>query len=74
MGDHQLLDAMQESTLIFDGAMGTLIYSRGVFINRCFEEISLSNPDLIIDLHEEYLDAGAQVIETNTFGANRIKL
>ncbi|MFW5870644.1 MAG: homocysteine S-methyltransferase family protein, partial [Candidatus Sumerlaeota bacterium] len=74
MAESRLIEQMQESTLIFDGAMGTLIYSRGVFINRCFEEISLSNPDLVIDIHEEYINAGAQVLETNTFGANRIKL
>ena len=54
--------------------MGTMLYARGVFLNRCFDELNLSNPDLVRQVHDEYLDAGAEVIETNTFGAHRFKL
>jgi methionine synthase / methylenetetrahydrofolate reductase (NADH) len=69
------LETLKERrVLLFDGAMGTLFYSRGVFINRCFDELNLSNPQLVQEIHKEYLDAGVDVIETNTFGANRIKL
>lgn len=69
-----LIDKMRETPVVFDGAMGTVIYSRGVFINRCFDEVSLTSPELIRSIHEEYIRAGADVIETNTFGANRIWL
>jgi len=62
------------ATTLCDGAMGTMLYSRGVFINRCFDELNLSQPDLVRAIHEEYLQAGAQVIETNTFGGNGIRL
>jgi homocysteine S-methyltransferase len=65
---------MTATPLIFDGAMGTTIYDRGVFINTCFDELNLSNSKLIRTIHSEYVEAGADVIETNTFGANRIKL
>ena len=54
--------------------MGTMLYGKGFFINRCFESLNLSQPALVVDVHQEYLRAGADVIETNTFGANRIKL
>ncbi len=70
----KILDRMKESPLVFDGAMGTMIYERGVFINTCFDELSLSNPKLISQIHRDYVEAGAEVIETNTFGANRIAL
>jgi len=60
--------------LIFDGAMGTMIYQRGVFVNVCYDDLSLTQPQLILGIHKEYVEAGADVIETNTFGANRIKL
>ncbi|GAA3767998.1 bifunctional homocysteine S-methyltransferase/methylenetetrahydrofolate reductase [Terriglobus aquaticus] len=60
--------------LLCDGAMGTMFYARGVFINRCYDELNLSEPQLVRDLHEEYLAAGAEVIETNTFGANSVRL
>ncbi len=63
-----------EGVVLFDGAMGTMLYERGIFINRCFDEVNLSNPSLIEAIHREYVDAGADVIETNTFGANRFKL
>jgi methionine synthase / methylenetetrahydrofolate reductase(NADPH) len=60
--------------LVGDGAMGTMLYSRGIFINRCFDELNISNPDLVEEIHRAYLAAGARLIETNTFGANRSKL
>ena len=67
-------DRLSAGTVVFDGAMGTMLYSRGIFLNRCFDELNLSNPGLVRQIHEEYLDAGADVIETNTFGAHRFKL
>jgi homocysteine S-methyltransferase len=60
--------------VLADGAMGTLLISRGIFINRCFDELNLSNPAMILSVHEEYLQAGAEIVETNTFGANRFRL
>lgn len=68
------LTALSERVLVCDGAMGTMLYGRGVFINRCFESLTLTDPDLVRDVHRQYLKAGADVIETNTFGANRMKL
>ncbi len=68
------LDALDERVLVCDGAMGTMLYARGVFINRSFDALNLSQPDLVGDVHRDYLRAGADVIETNTFGANRVKL
>jgi homocysteine S-methyltransferase len=59
---------------LFDGAMGTMLYSRGVFINRCYDELNLKEPDLIRDVHRAYVKAGAELLETNSFGANRVKL
>jgi methionine synthase I (cobalamin-dependent)/5,10-methylenetetrahydrofolate reductase len=63
-----------EHIVVFDGAMGTVLYSKGVFINQCYDELNLRAPDLIKDIHRSYVKAGAEVIETNTFGANRVKL
>ncbi len=68
------LDALASRVLVCDGAMGTMLYGKGVFINRCFESLNLSQPALVGDVHREYLAAGADVIETNTFGASRLKL
>jgi methionine synthase / methylenetetrahydrofolate reductase(NADPH) len=59
---------------VFDGAMGTMLYQKGVFINRCYDELNLREPDLVREIHRAYVKAGAEIIETNTFGANRIKL
>ncbi|MCG6987272.1 MAG: bifunctional homocysteine S-methyltransferase/methylenetetrahydrofolate reductase [Gemmatimonadetes bacterium] len=59
---------------VFDGAMGTLLYARGVFVNVCYDELGLSRPDLVRRIHEEYVAAGAEILETNTFGANPVKL
>lgn len=68
-------DFLQEDRVrVFDGAMGTMIYNKGVYINRSYDELNLSSPDLITDIHREYLKAGAEIIETNTFGASRLKL
>ena len=60
--------------MLCDGAMGTLLYAKGIFINRCYDELNLSQPDLIRGIHHEYLQAGAEIIETNTFGANSFRL
>ena len=60
--------------VLSDGAMGTMLYDRGIFINRCFDELNLSQPEVVAGVHAEYLQAGAQIIETNTFGANAIRL
>jgi homocysteine S-methyltransferase len=68
------LDALDERVLVGDGAMGTMLYAKGIFINRCFESLNLTQPALVADVHREYLRAGADVVETNTFGANRMKL
>jgi homocysteine S-methyltransferase len=73
-GVQPFLERLAEGVVVFDGAMGTMLYSRGVFLNRCFDELNLSNPGLVRTIHDEYLDAGADVIETNTFGAHRFKL
>lgn len=60
--------------LIADGAMGTMLYTKGVFINRCFDELNLSSPGVVQEIHQEYVKAGAEILETNTFGANRVRL
>ena len=70
----QFADLFSNRPVLADGAMGTVLYARGVFINRCYDELNLSDPNLILSVHEEYLQAGAEVIETNTFGANRFRL
>ena len=59
---------------VVDGAMGTMLYGRGVFLNVCYDELNLRQPDLVRDIHREYVRAGAELLETNTFGANPIKL
>src|SRR3979411_290206 len=63
-----------EGIVLFDGAMGTMLYSKGVFINQCYDELNVRAPDLVRDVHKAYKKAGAEVLETNTFGSNRIKL
>jgi len=59
---------------LFDGAMGTMLYAKGVYINRCYDELSLTQPDMVRDIHRAYVKAGAEILETNTYGANRPKL
>ncbi len=68
------LDALDERVLVCDGAMGTMLYAKGVFINKSFDALNLTQPDLVAEVHQEYVRAGADIVETNTFGANRIKL
>ncbi|MCD6398109.1 MAG: bifunctional homocysteine S-methyltransferase/methylenetetrahydrofolate reductase [Spirochaetaceae bacterium] len=68
------LERLKDGVLLFDGAMGTMIYDSGVFINQCFENVNLSSPDTILNVHRKMADAGAQVLTTNSFGANPIKL
>jgi methionine synthase I (cobalamin-dependent)/5,10-methylenetetrahydrofolate reductase len=68
------LARIKQSPVLCDGAMGTLLYSKGIFINRSYDELNLSQPDLIRGIHHEYLQAGAEVIETNTFGGNSFRL
>jgi len=60
--------------MLADGAMGTILYARGIFISRCYDELNVSDPGLILSIHEEYLRSGAEILETNTFGANRFRL
>lgn len=67
-------EQLSNRVIVADGAMGTMLYSRGVFINRCFDELNLSQPDLVRQIHQEYVKAGAEILETNTFGANRTRL
>src|SRR2546428_1005151 len=69
-----LLTRLKKTPVLCDGAMGTLLYAKGIFINRCYDELNLSQPDLIRGVHHEYLQAGAEIIETNTFGANSFRL
>jgi homocysteine S-methyltransferase len=65
---------LEKRVLVADGAMGTVLYAKGVFINRCYDELNLSSPALIRETHQEYVKAGAEILESNTFGANRIRL
>jgi homocysteine S-methyltransferase len=70
----RLQEVFGERTVLFDGAMGTMLYARGVFINRCYDELNISQPELVRSIHEEYLQAGAEIVESNTFGANAFRL
>jgi methionine synthase / methylenetetrahydrofolate reductase(NADPH) len=63
-----------EHVYLFDGAMGTMLYSKGVFINKCYDELNLRNPEIVLEVHKEYVRSGAEILETNTYGANRMKL
>jgi methionine synthase / methylenetetrahydrofolate reductase(NADPH) len=69
-----LLARLKQSPVLCDGATGTLLYAKGIFINRCYDELNVSQPELIRDLHHEYMQAGAEIIETNTFGGNSFRL
>src|SRR5580765_951662 len=68
------LEALEERVLVCDGAMGTMLYAKGIFINKSFDALNVTQPDLVAEVHQEYVRAGADIVETNTFGANRIKL
>jgi len=70
----KLSQLLSKRVVIGDGAMGTMLYSKGVFVNTCFDELNITRPSLIKDIHEQYVSAGADFIETNTFGANEYKL
>src|SRR5438270_5582161 len=72
--EHTLLTQLQQRPLLCDGAMGSLLYARGITYEKCFDALNLSQPELISSIHREYISAGAQIIETNSFGANRAKL
>jgi methionine synthase I (cobalamin-dependent)/5,10-methylenetetrahydrofolate reductase len=63
-----------EHVYLFDGAMGTMLYSKGVFINKCYDELNLRNPEIVLEVHKHYVRSGAEIIESNTYGANRVKL
>ncbi len=65
---------LADHLVVFDGATGTRLYELGVYLNRCFDELNLSSPELVEGVHRGYVSAGVDVIETNTFGANRVKL
>jgi len=67
-------DQLSRRVLVADGAMGTMLYARGVFLNRSFDELNLSAPDLVRGIHQDYVKAGSEILETNTFGANRVRL
>jgi len=69
-----LLARLKSTPVLCDGAMGTLLYAKGIFINQSYDELNLSQPDLIRNVHHEYLQAGAEIIETNTFGGNSFRL
>jgi homocysteine S-methyltransferase len=68
------LEYLKDNLVLFDGAMGTELYNKGIFINSCYDELNLTRANLIKEIHGNYITAGADVIETNTFGANRLKL
>ncbi|MBX5448787.1 bifunctional homocysteine S-methyltransferase/methylenetetrahydrofolate reductase [Thermogemmatispora sp.] len=72
--EHVLLERLRQGPLLCDGAMGTLLYARGVPYEQCFDLLNVTRPELIQGIHREYISAGAQIIETNTFGANRLRL
>src|SRR5690242_9711201 len=67
-------EQLSRRVMVADGAMGTMLYSRGIFINRCFDELNLSAADLVRGIHQEYVKAGAEILETNTFGGTRPRL
>jgi methionine synthase I (cobalamin-dependent)/5,10-methylenetetrahydrofolate reductase len=69
-----LRELLAERIVLGDGAMGTMLYEQGIFLNQCFEEVNLTNPDKVRRIHQQYLEAGADFAETNTFGANEFKL
>ncbi|MGQ9603997.1 MAG: bifunctional homocysteine S-methyltransferase/methylenetetrahydrofolate reductase [bacterium] len=68
------MEEVSTHVLLCDGAMGTMLYSKGVYLNYCFDALNLTNPDMVLEVHADYVKAGADIIETNTFGANRLKL
>src|SRR5258708_34972194 len=73
-GAKEFRDQLSRRVLVADGAMGTMLYDKGIFINRCYDELNLTSPDIIRQIHLDYVKAGAEILETNTFGANRMRL
>ncbi|HSM70992.1 MAG TPA: bifunctional homocysteine S-methyltransferase/methylenetetrahydrofolate reductase [Anaerolineales bacterium] len=71
---NKFLELLENGTLLADGAMGTMLHARGIGFDKCFDELNIANPVAVADIHREYIEAGAQLIITNTFGANRFKL
>src|SRR6201984_3326766 len=71
---NDFLSRAKQSPILCDGAMGTLLYAKGIFINRSYDELNLSQPELIRGIHHDYLQAGAEIVETNTFGGNSFRL
>jgi len=71
---NRFLDALADRVLLCDGGMGTVLYGKGVYLNTCFDELNLTNPAIVKEVHREYVQSGVDIIETNTFGANRLKL
>jgi len=69
-----LLARLKHGPILCDGAMGTLFYAKGIYINKCYDELNLIQPDMVRSIHQEYLNAGAEIIETNTFGGNSFRL
>ncbi len=69
-----LLEQLSSGTILADGAMGTMLHARGIGFDKCFDELNLTNPAAVAEIHREYIEAGAQLVITNTFGANRYKL
>jgi len=69
-----LIESISKKTLLADGAMGTMLHARGIGFDKCFDELNLTNPVVVAEIHREYIEAGAQLIITNTFSANRFKL
>ena len=74
MANLNYLQKVNKGITLFDGAMGTMLYDRGIFINRCFEETNITNPEMVLNIFKEYVNSGAQVLTTNTYKANRINL
>lgn len=68
------IDRAKEGAVLFDGAIGTQLYERGIFLNQCFEQVSLTQAQLVKQVHRDYFEAGAEVLTTNTFGANKLRL
>ena len=74
MARPNLLELVHDRVVFADGAMGTMLFQHGVFLNTCFDELNLSQPHLVREVHRDFLSAGADVLETNTFMCNRMKL
>src|SRR5829696_8916892 len=74
MTKSSFIELISEGAILADGAMGTMLHARGIGFDKCFDELNLTNPSAVAEIHRAYIEAGAQLIITNTFGANRFKL